>query len=298
MKAIMTIILLLSICSISAQSDVIYAKINNKQIELTVPVEAGMTLYSISKTFATSVNDILARNNRKNNDLSVGEHLKVVSSKINIITSFRTISAPRAINYRVQKGDNLYRISKAFGVSEEEIIALNGKPDQSLRHNEVLLVGWVDLGTPKPDETDWTAIDDIEPIFPQRSEINVATLESDRLDISLITSDQVSPAPTLNQEVQETIEKEHAIKKEKGIAFWEKSRYDNTDLIVMHPTAKVNSKISLYNPMLKRKVEAKVVGEMPEESYAEDVSVVISPSVADALGALDRRFLVEITYVE
>ena len=48
--------------------------------------------------------------------------------------------------------------------------------------------------------------------------------------------------------------------------------------------------------MMDRFVEATVVAPLPEKSYPDNISVVISPAVADALGALDKRFIVEMTY--
>jgi hypothetical protein len=45
-------------------------------------------------------------------------------------------------------------------------------------------------------------------------------------------------------------------------------------------------------------VRAKVVSTLPKNLYPSNIDVVISPLVASALGARDRRFLVEMTYVE
>jgi hypothetical protein len=50
--------------------------------------------------------------------------------------------------------------------------------------------------------------------------------------------------------------------------------------------------------MLNRKVYAKVVAKLPERIYPKDVSIVISPGVAEALGAIDNRFLIEMRYFE
>lgn len=48
--------------------------------------------------------------------------------------------------------------------------------------------------------------------------------------------------------------------------------------------------------MTNRSVFAKVVGKYTENETTKDVIIVINKAVADALGALDKRFLVNITY--
>ncbi|MBK9680081.1 MAG: LysM peptidoglycan-binding domain-containing protein [Saprospiraceae bacterium] len=83
-----------------------------------------------------------------------------------------------------------------------------------------------------------------------------------------------------------------------GIAQWSKSNSTSTDLYVLHPTAPVNSIVELTNPMTHRKIYAKVLSNMPPKLYAEDVSVVVSPGVANLLGAIDGKFYVKLRFVE
>jgi transcription elongation GreA/GreB family factor len=71
---------------------------------------------------------------------------------------------------------------------------------------------------------------------------------------------------------------------------------DETDLMAMHRKAEVGSVISIYNPMSRRTVYAKVVGRIPDTVYKDDVIVVVSPLVAKLLGAIDPRFFVKVKY--
>jgi len=331
MKAIITIILLASVSLLSAQQTVFDAKITSNKIVATVTVEKGNTLYSIARALGTSVPDILSQNRKSDPQIKVGERLNIVLDPSLINTQYASVSNPRAINIKTTPGDNLYRISKVTGLSQHQILTINGRTSESLDVGETLLLGWIQWPTPHPGVVTATPSpvqtppaksapvqttpvqtvpsiaqtkdevapkNDISPIKntkPQpRTSISVPQMPA-YISSLIVNNEKINPTRVAPQE---GVEKEDEIKTVKGIAYWEKSRYAQTDLIAMHPSAKVNSKISIYNPMLKRKVEATVVGEMPEDSYADDVSVVISPSVADALGALDRRFLVEITYVE
>jgi len=312
MKAIISIVLMLSVCSLSAQTSVFDARIHQDRLEAKVTVEKGNTVYSISKYLGTTVQSILGRNNKQNANLDIGEQLYVSVSPDKIVTSFQAAANPRAINIKTSKGDNLYRISKITGVSADDILRINGRTNQNLSVGDVLLIGWIDWPTTSTysaqvvDTPPTSTIAMIDPEVPSTSTPPVKKEAVKITPLPSIAFGVMHPytIPTLAlydiDELMRQIEesKKEEIKTAKGIAYWEKSNYQQTELIVMHPTAKVNSKISLYNPMLKRKVEATVVGELLEDSYAHDVSIVISPSVADALGALDRRFLVEMTYVE
>ena len=312
MKSLFTVALLAVVHLLSAQNEVLDTRISNNQLIVTVEVEPGYTAYTLSKSFGTTVADILRLSKKTNSALNVGDKLKIPLDKSNISTQYRSVQRPRAINITATKGDNLFRISQVTGISPAQIMTLNGMTSEQLSVGATILIGWI--AWPYGDDSSAFANDPLSPtseILSSRLKIHVPDLDAARHAILRSTNAYTLPRElehvemdlqALTQEIiidlhdeEETKEK---IKKEKGIAYWEKTNYNQTDLIVMHPTAKVNSKISLYNPMLKRKVEAQVVGEMPEESYADDVSVVISPSVASALGALDRRFLVEITYVE
>jgi rare lipoprotein A (peptidoglycan hydrolase) len=86
-------------------------------------------------------------------------------------------------------------------------------------------------------------------------------------------------------------------KNEKGVAVW----IDDPDLndnkqIVLHRTAPLGTVIKITNPMTNRTTFARVVGRINDNANTKDAIVVMSKSVADALGALDKRFHVNISY--
>lgn len=83
-----------------------------------------------------------------------------------------------------------------------------------------------------------------------------------------------------------------------GVAQWAKSGSTTQDLYVLHPTAPINSVVELSNPMTHRKIYAKVLSNMPPKLYSDDISVVVSPGVANLLGAIDSRFYVKLRFVE
>src|SRR5690606_12869697 len=82
-------------------------------------------------------------------------------------------------------------------------------------------------------------------------------------------------------------------KNEKGIAVWiDDENLDNTKSYALHSLAPTGTIVKIFNPMTNRSVFAKVVGKYTENATTKDVIIVINKAVAEALGALDKRFLV------
>ena len=84
---------------------------------------------------------------------------------------------------------------------------------------------------------------------------------------------------------------------DKGIAVWiEDNNLDASKSFALHRTAPVGTIIKITNPMTNRSVFAKVVGSYSENATTKDVIIVLTKATADAIGALDKRFLVNITF--
>jgi peptidoglycan-N-acetylglucosamine deacetylase len=78
-------------------------------------VQRGDTLASIAQRFNTSVQNLIALNGIQNaNRVVVGQVLRVPAAP------------PQVVQYTVQPGDTLYRISLRFGVSVQSIQTNNG----------------------------------------------------------------------------------------------------------------------------------------------------------------------------
>ena len=97
-------------------------------------VEKGDTLYSIARKYNTTVNDIINLNYLKNNNLSVGQVLRIPETYYN----YDEMSAPNYITYTVKPGDTLYSIASNNGVSVDTIISDNVLPNNSLSVGQVL----------------------------------------------------------------------------------------------------------------------------------------------------------------
>ena len=84
---------------------------------------------------------------------------------------------------------------------------------------------------------------------------------------------------------------------EKGTGVWiADSDLDPSKMLVLHRTAPIGTVMKITNPMTNRSTFAKVVGKFTENESTKDVIIVMTKAVADALGALDKRFYCNLTY--
>ena len=100
-----------------------------KMTTTTYTVKKGDNLYNIAKQFNTNVSDIITINNLTNNNLSIGQQLKIPNLS-NINTQ----------NYTVKKGDSLYTIAKKFNTTIEEIKRKNNLTSNLLSIGQKLII--------------------------------------------------------------------------------------------------------------------------------------------------------------
>ena len=91
----------------------------------TYKVKSGDTLYSIAKKYNISVNELKELNNLKNNNITVGQVLKI---KFNIPSEEVT----EKNYYIVKSGDTLYSIAKKYNTTVDEIKKLNNLKSDNL----------------------------------------------------------------------------------------------------------------------------------------------------------------------
>ena len=94
---------------------------------LTYKVVSGDTLYSIAKKYNTSVDKIKSINNLTNNNLILGQVLKIPTSN-----SYLT--------YKVVSGDSLYSIAKRYNTTVNELKSLNNLSSNLLSIGTILKI--------------------------------------------------------------------------------------------------------------------------------------------------------------
>ena len=89
-------------------------------------VQKGDSLYSISRKYKTTVQELIDLNNLDNNTLKIGQKLIVPSIEEE--------------TYIVQKGDTLWSISKKYNVSVNSLKEKNNLKDNMLSINQQLII--------------------------------------------------------------------------------------------------------------------------------------------------------------
>ena len=102
----------------------------------TYIVKSGDSLYSIAKQYNISVNELKSINNLDSNTLSIGQRLLVpITTEIKEETEIEDYDT-----YIVKKGDNLYTISKQYGIGVDEIMNYNNLKTNLLNIGQVLKI--------------------------------------------------------------------------------------------------------------------------------------------------------------
>lgn len=236
-------------------------------------IEPGMTFYTLKTRYNISMESLF----RANPDLN--PNFIPLGYPIQIPVDPRAISYSPPVGgedsipvfYRVQPKETLYRISKIYlGVPPEVLIQLNPRIEEGLSIGQVILLGWYNPNRLSIEDTATLPIDTL----------------SDTLAIFHITDFE---ANYQNEGMK--------IHEQKGLAVW-KPGSSQSNYYVLHPTAIVGSYMEITNPMLHRTLTAKVAGNLVSGLYPPQVGLVVSPSVARALGVLDQQFFASWRFVD
>ena len=106
-------------------------------------VKKGDTLYSIARSFGTTVDQIIKDNNLNTNVLTIGQNLKIRTSKTGVIEECFGEDYIEPINYQtytVKKGDSLYQIAKKFSTSVDTIKRKNNLTSNTLSIGQILKI--------------------------------------------------------------------------------------------------------------------------------------------------------------
>jgi LysM repeat protein len=181
--------------------------------------------------------------------------------------------------YKVSAGETLYGISKRFSTTVDDITKLNNLTSTTLVPGQLLMV---------------------KPGVPTATTQQTATVSNDtqpvKRDSTVVV--QINKDSSINAERHLNANRFGLFEKnEKGVATWmDDPGLDPNKKLVLHRTAPIGTVIKITNPMTNRTTFAKVVGRFTDNEATKDVIIVMTKNVADALGAPDKRFRVDISY--
>jgi LysM repeat protein len=201
----------------------------------------------------------------------------VAQAPAQVVQQVQTDNTPPT-QYKVSQGETLYAISKRFNTTVDNITQLNNLTSTTLTPGQILLVKSGQAAHPAA------------PQQPVKRNVTEVVKRDSTVFASVI--DSSNGEHHLNANRYGLYEKN-----ENGVATWlDDPGLDSNKKLVLHRTAPIGTVIKITNPMTNRTTFAKVVGRFTDNEVTKDVIIVMTKNVADSLGALDKRFHVNISY--
>ena len=310
-------------------SEVLIDRLPENEFYYTHIFQQGQTVYSLAKTFKASVSQIYSMNNlTAKSSINIGQTVKVPFSLNALYTekssSVLSINKFVPVYYVAQPKETLYRIGKIYFGQEVSTFSKRNKINgTAIYKGQKLLIGWLpidDQGVVVQFNSTIVIADEAKKVEiltktinnkrPIREKFTTTIVTSELItesgnkvtvsnpkeikEVIATASEELSDSLAIKLELSPTTRKRHS----RGIGIWERDSHTMEKAFVLHHTAKKGSIIELYNPQLNLRTRAKVLGRIPLETYPSDISVIMSKKVANSLGALDTRFMVELTFIE
>ncbi|WP_316783654.1 LysM peptidoglycan-binding domain-containing protein [Pedobacter frigiditerrae] len=246
-------------------------------------IKAKENLNMLAEKYGTTVDEIKRLNGLSSNNLRIGQILKIPSvngtqapvvetvtqaepksnAKKEVVTAKTTSDA--SFEHTVVAGETIYSIAQKYSLTTYQLKTFNNLTSTDVTVGQKLII--------KGAKPAATTGDDDEESTGSPNTIKDPTLKYAPSKYGLTQFE------------------------EKGTAVWIADQdLDASKMLVLHRTAPVGTVIKITNPMSNRTTYAKVVGKFTENESTKDVIIVMTKAVADAVGALDKRFFCNITY--
>lgn len=251
------------------------------------------TLFSISRLYGVTVEEIKNWNNLPDNTLSLGQELVIKNQTALTSSSVNQLEIKSAKTvHTVEVKETMFSISRQYGITVEQLREWNGLQTDELKIGQTLFVSQPAYANP-PTQT--------------ITQIHTQTNPVTQLETPVIEKTVVPITPPLNPVVIPPAEKTTTVRisenvsgtdevRETGLAELIEGTDGNRKYLALHRTAPSGTILKIRNEMNNREVFVRVMGKLPETAPNEKLVIKISKSAYDKLGAIDPRFRVEVTY--
>jgi LysM repeat protein len=278
---------------------VIKATVKSTSSGNTHKVAAKETMYSISKAYGITVDDLRKWNNLTDNALSVGQELFIRKPSGGTVreTPVTEISRNTPANgtHTVATKETLYSIARHYGISVAQIRTWNSLESDELKVGQTIYVTAPDqrkTGQPVQDK----AREDVAVVTTPKVEQTHTKIDQNTPREQTARNDQgATNQPKNTIRISESLKNSDEIT-EAGIAELIEGTEGNRKYLALHRTAPVGTILKIRNEMNNREVFVRVMGKLPDTALNDKLVIKISRSAYDRLGAIDPRFRVELTY--
>ncbi len=268
-------------------------------------VKPSETLFSISRKYGISIDDLRRWNNLKSDALTPGMKLAVNNG----MSPPESAGAGNTRNeeenrkiHTVKPSETLFSISRRYGVSVAQIREWNHLNSDNLSIGQKLIVSEPDVAE-KPEEENSSmlpagTVAGKEKPDEKKSE-DAATHAADMAAVPPAGPQKSATEPAAEKTDDDVSNYEPAEKTvERGMAEVIDDASDSRKYLALHRTAPIGTIMQIKNEMNDQIVFVRVVGRIPDTGDNEKVLIKISKKAYDRLGALDKRFPVVISYVK
>ena len=245
------------------------------------------TLYSISRQYGVTVDEIKSWNSLSVDGLKMGQELLIenktpenksapavdVTTKETTSTVVPTETSTVIKTHTVAASETMYAISRKYSVTVQQLKDWNNLLSTDLKPGQVIKVG-----SPKNSEVKTTVTADVSPEIKSTSTQQVGNDTNPNANTNPVLQDVVG-----TDEVHET-----------GMARLMEGTEGNRKYLAHHRSVKPGTVIHVKNNVTLREVYVKVVANLPS-TEASDVVLRLSKSALEKLGG-DGKVLVEVIY--
>ena len=253
-------------------------------------VQPKETLFSISRMYGVTIDEIKTWNNLRDNALSVGQDvlIKKGSGTTTTTTTATTTSAPPdtqqkslKMTHTVAPGETLFSISKTYGITVDQIKTWNGIQSNELKISQVIYVA--------------------QPMFSPNETPKQATTPQVQVTRQETPTASTTTTPTQTATAGQPVKISESVLgtdevHELGQAELIEGTESNRKYLALHRTAKTGSILKVRNELNNREVFVRVAGPLPNTGVNDKLVIKISKSAFDRLGGVDQKFRVEVTY--
>jgi LysM repeat protein len=222
-------------------------------------VAAKETLFSISRQYEISVEDLKKANGLAENNLSLGQELIIPSTANKVILSAPTEMKSVSSMHTVVAKETMYSIARQYGITVQQLKEWNNLQDE-LPIGKMLLVVQPKYGSQVSTET-------------ARNPVSASTTDI-KISENVIGTDEV---------------------KETGMAELMEGTEANRKYLALHRSIKPGTILKVRNEASRQEVFVRIAAVLPP-STNPDIVIQISKSAYSRLGATEAKFRIELTY--
>lgn len=257
------------------------------------------TLFSISRLYNVTVDDLKKWNNLTDHALSLGQEL--------VIKNPPAITAPAASQlesksakmiHTVAAKETMFSITRQYGITVEQLREWNGLQTDELKIGQTLFVT-------QPANSKQTTVASAQPVIQSQTPAQTQTMPVVQQPAPVVEAPEkqavVTPVVTPPAEKTNTIKISESVSgtdeiRENGLAELIEGTDGNRKYLALHRTAPSGTILKVRNEMNNKEVFVRVMGKLPETAPNDKLVLKLSKSAYNQLGAIDSRFRVEVTY--